>query len=124
MKVSLSDRSLAEWSVDHTERRVLLIPKENGRFKVTVEDPGLYGSEPVHSEILVSDISKVKLDVPQQLSLSSTVKAKLRVYASDGTEFPTTQLKHMSFENPKAPIEGEALQKKKKEFLLQNKNSD
>jgi len=99
MKVSLSDRSLAEWSVDHTERRVNLIPKENGRFKVTVEDPGLYGSEPVHSEILVSDISKVKLDVPQQLSLSSTVKAKLRVFASDGTEFSRNQLKHMSFEN-------------------------
>jgi len=97
MKITVSDDSLADHTVDYGEKVIVLRPKEIGLLRITVEDHGLHGSEPVHAEVLISEIAKVKLDVPQQVSLGSKVTGRIRVFASDGREFPRSQLSQMKF---------------------------
>jgi len=97
MRVTLSENSLVDAQVDYNRRSINLTPKECGSLKITVEDTGLHGSDPVHANVLVSDLTKVELDVVQQLELKAQTTAKLHLYAADGTEFPESQYKYMDF---------------------------
>ena len=65
--VTLNNTDIADKSYVDGERVITIIPKREGPITVKVEDLEIPDSEVSVTEILVSDISKLELDVPGTL---------------------------------------------------------
>ena len=96
--MSINNTDLADKAYIDGERTITIIPKREGPISVRVEDLEIPDSHPSVSELLISDIGKLELEVPGSL-IEQGSSMEINVTALDvyGHEFDDDQYKLMKF---------------------------
>jgi hypothetical protein len=94
--VSINNTDIADKSYIDGERTVTIIPKREGPISIRVEDLEIPESEVTVSELLISDIARLELDVPGTLiEQGSSMEINVTAFDIYGQEFNYDQYRLM-----------------------------
>jgi hypothetical protein len=96
--VTINNTELADKSYVDGERTVTIIPKREGPISIKVEDLEIPDSQASISELLISDITRLELDVPGTLiEQGSSMEINVTAFDTYGHMFDDDQYKLMKF---------------------------